>query len=115
MAKAQVSLEFMLCTVFFILLLVIIINSGMKLSARLQEHNAKFAALAEAQRCALIADSLASNPEIKTLEKLECSIFTGKAASDFNSGFVYAKMFANVEIVGKQKGFEVTVHGSHYR
>ena len=113
--KGQLSIEFLLSTLFFVLFIALFTGSSIRLNAKLQERNTRFIAFAEAQRCATIADSLAANPETKTSSKISCSVFAGKAASDFNGKFVYAKMFADAKIVGKQKGLEVAVYGSHYR
>jgi len=108
-------MEFMLCTLFFIVLISLIASTGIKLSARSINASSKLDVVAKTQRCAMLADSLAANPETRSKSKIACPIFEGCAAGDFNGKYICAKMFANAGIVGKKNGFEVVVYGSHYR
>ncbi len=116
MSNGQASLELVFMLATFIIILTLILGSLLKVANSTRLADEKGLAIANAQSCALVASSLSTNLDSKTITELQgCKCSETKMMSDFNGGYVASAIIGRVKIEQKGKAFELVVDGSHYR
>ncbi|MCX8190042.1 MAG: type II secretion system GspH family protein [Candidatus Diapherotrites archaeon] len=113
--KGFASLEIIICFMILIVIISIAAESIQGLGKTSYEKHRRLEAYAKAKSCSTILDSYYSSPEVSSDLKIDCAIFEGAVASDYNGKFVYSEIFSEATIVTKKHGAEVKVYGTHYK
>lgn len=113
--KAQASLELMLALASLITLLTFLTSTIFQTTNALNSAQQKMLAYQKAQSCALVASSLAANPEARIKEGLECKYAEGMMVEDFNNSYVACDVIGELHVEQRKGTLTLIAYGSHYR